>query len=265
MSVRVPWWALAVLASVLVVATALGFASDGGLLGFDIQPFSLNVLSSAAAFSASGLFASLLLNRYVRRKYWGVELNRRVRAAAQLEQLIRDTRTALLVGQRTARGAPIAQPESAAPPLQGKRSLLELLLDETEDDIRSAEIALASAQSREEMAGMTPPEAALETPPAWTLGIGATIEHQLDFVSDARLLHATDRLDHKLGEMRAAYDSWRRLKSPIAYLQVLGPAHGMVEAASEVAEWLLGAPDAAMRANVLEGLRDSGSRPRTGI
>ncbi|SHJ07772.1 hypothetical protein SAMN02745244_01664 [Tessaracoccus bendigoensis DSM 12906] len=244
MTSRVPTWAMGLMGALLLVSIAVGLGSDAGV--FFVPSFTLNLVSSVTAFTASGLFASALVNRFVRKRYWGVELNRRVAASARMELLTGDVAEFLqldLDGEAIRDGKIYdSTAERAVARLRSAIELRQAEIGQTrppDDELRVSKVSTTGENA------------------PWVAHPGATLAEQLGFVSDAQLLHATDRLDVKLDEFRTAFNAWRESGSVADYSSLLRTGQTVTSAISANIEWLVAAPGKTMSAMVREGLRDS--------
>lgn len=249
MTARVPLWAMVLMSVLLLSSLAIGLGSDAGVL--HIPGFLLNLISSITAFSASGLFASSLVNRYVRNRYWGLELNRRVAASARIELIAAQVAEVLQLDIESDAFRDNQKYESLPERAVGRlRSAIEIRMDE-----------IANAATPEDVELSCPVPIVTESAP-WLGNPGDTIAKQLSFVSDAPLLHATDRLDVKLQDLRTSIETWRASATAADYSSLLRTGRSVTSAITEVIEWLVAAPNRTMRSLVREGLRDSEARPR---
>lgn len=249
MTARVPGWAIGIMVSLLLACLALGIANDVGLL--PIPAFALNLVSSMSAFSASGLFASALVNRYVRRRYWGVELNRRVAATARMELVVHDVAQVLDVD--------IEHEQEAGRDDRIYPSMPERAVSRLQSAIDARQRELAGATTPEEAARVCRKPINMTGEP-WRGVPGATIAEQLNFVSDAQLLHATDRLDVKLDQFRKSFETWQESENTADYSTMLRTGLSVASAIDGVIEWLVAAPGKRMTSLVRDGLRDSETR-----
>ena len=247
MTARVPGWAIGIMVSLLLACLALGIANDAGSL--TIPSFALNLVSSMSAFSASGLFASALVNRYIRRRYWGVELNRRVAATARMELVVHEVAQVLDVDIEQGAGR-----DDRIHPSMPERAVSRL---QSAIDARQRE--LARATTPEEAARVCRKPIGMTGEP-WRGAPGATIAEQLNFVSDAQLLHATDRLDVKLDQFRKSFDTWQESENTADYSTLLRAGSSVASAIGGVIDWLVAAPGKRMTSMVRDGLRDSETR-----
>lgn len=246
MSAKVPGWAFAVLSAVFLGSLVAGIWSDATKSLLYEAPFLVNLLSSLAGFSASGLFLGLVVNRYQRNRYRGVELDRRVASMKELEELLESLCFLLPEEHRGRTPAPT-----------GARF--------TSNPQRIAGSLLAGVQAALVDFRTLPPEELAECQPilpsTWSLdeyvGMGDRFERKLSFIADGTLLYATDRLDVKLRTLASDVRRWQEEGCLSRYSTLLVDLAAALSASIEVINWLVEAPSAKMRSNVREGLRNS--------
>lgn len=246
MSAKVPGWAFFVLSTVLFASLVVGLWSDATKGGVFEAPYLVNLLSSLAGFSASGLFLGLVVNRYQRSRYRGVELDRRVASMKELRDLLERLRV-LLPENHRGRSPALSGTEMTSDPQRIAAGLLA-----------GTHAALVDFQTvpSEELALVQP-----VLPSMWSIveyvGIGERLERRLSFIADGTLLYSTDRLDVKLRTLAADVERWQEGRSLSVYSILLIDLASVLSASVGVIDWLVTAPNKKMRSNVLEGVRNS--------
>ncbi len=223
MTLRVPTWALAVLAAVLLAAGTVGLAVEGRPWADD-HAYLINVLSSVTGFASSGLFAALVLDRARRARYRDVELNRRTQTLNDIDVLLRSLSEAFASNRYG--------PDAAAALATHARHVATAPVAEDEKTVAALVDAVGPA-------GLTSREGYPD---------GGQIAARFAFVGDSRIDLQGDRLDRKTRELRL---SLAALASSPAGARCAADAYEraaeVAAAAVDIRRWLYDAPSASMR------------------
>lgn len=244
MSLRIPIWALAALGAVLLAAGTAGFAVEGRPWA-DTHPYAINLLSAATGFSASGLFAALVLDQARRRRYHDVEQDRRTQTVEDLRDLLN-----ALVRCFGATAGGYA-PEEA--------------LKQQAEAFARADADTVQAGTQRLAAALSGPCRGLLSPDGYP--DGHKLASRFAFVADGRVDYLTDRLDRKSRDLRLLLAGVH--EAPAApenrHLSVVyAAAVDVASATVNLREWMYQAPSKAMREAVQQGAYRTGP-PATGL
>lgn len=221
MTAPVPRWVIVALAITFLVAFALGIAIEGGDWASS-HPFSVNLFSSLAGFTASAVFASVVVNRLTRSRYWAAELDARTTTAMETEFLVRDLVS--LFGESTASSGPmdvlqdvskrVLQPDPGTRPV----GVTPELFPEIEDLLTDLE------------------DASIRFP----------------FLSDPEVLYRANRLGRKGRRLRSVWHTWSQDSAIAVTPDLVDAAIEVAHAAIELRTWAQTAPDKKMRRAVID-------------
>ena len=221
MTTPVPQWVIGALCAVFAATFSIGIALEGGQWS-DSHPFSVNLLSSLAGFTASGIFAAIVVNRLARGRYWEAELDARTTTALETEFLLRDL-VSLFEESTATRG-----------PIEALQNIQERACREDTPGSAVRVDADVVLEIEELLAAL------------------AETSDRFSFLADPDLLYRSNRLARKGRRLKAVWRERPATGTEQADCAIVACAIEVAVAADELRSWAHSAPNRRMRQAVLD-------------